>query len=352
MISPDARYYYINTMAEEAALEDVAHNIDDISTNLRNRGLGVISEAYEQYQKEVARAEALAHKGEAGLMVMEKIRELELIFAKITQNDIKDLPMFMKDSEALKKTAAFASLNAQHIRFGDYKESVSMDEFLGAAQRFMNPELEETSENGPEPAPLTDQKAANELFNSFDWSKLGVMCALSARVLPSQFLYGPLATQRRRLGPRTRNVDDSLGTQGKTTAQKVSVEDIHTDPEQSTSHMVRSIYRQLVEKSEDERLSFYVYFLNPHSFAQLVENLFYISFLVRDGKIRLDSDENGPYVELLDEDETADDSEAISHHIATFDFPTWRRLIEQYNITEPFITHRDVPEDTEPPASP
>lgn len=338
-------------MAEED-LEEVAQNIDDISNNLRSRGLGVISEAYEQYQKEVARAEALAFKGEAGLMVMEKIRELELIFAKITQNDVKDLPMFMKDSEALKKTAAFAALNAQNIRFGDYKESITMDEFTTGAMKFMNPEYEESSERQNDGVVLNDQKSANELFNSFDWSKLGVLFALSRKMLPSQFLYGPLATQRRRLGPRTRNVDDTIGTQDKTTAQKVSVEDIHTDPEQSTSHMVRSIYRQLVEKSGEEKLNFYIFFLNPHSFAQLVENLFYISFLVRDGKIRLDSDENGPYVDILDEEDTADDSVPIAHHIATFDFPTWRRLVEKYNITEPFISHRDVPEDTEPPASP
>lgn len=341
-------------MADAESLADVANNIDDISNNLRNRGLGVISEAYEQYQKEVAKAEALAYKGEAGLMVMEKIKELELIFAKVTQNDIKDLPMFMKDSEALKKTAAFAALNAKHIRFGDYKEALTLDEFTKAAKKFMNPDYEEGSDRLLVESVNSEQSAANEVFNSYNWLKMGAMFVLlGSRVAPSQFLYGPLATQRRRVAPRTRNVDDTLGTQGKTTAQKVTVEDIHTDPEQNTSHMVRSIYRNLVEKSEDDRLNFYVFFLNPDSFAQLVENLFYISFLVRDGKIRLDSDENDvPYVEVLDDEDTVDESAAISHHIATFDYPTWHRLIAQYNITESFIPHRDVPEDEGFPASP
>lgn len=337
-------------MSSSDSLEDVAHNIDDISNSLRTRGLGVITEAYEQYQKEVARAEALAYKGEAGAMVMEKIRELEQIFATVTQNDIKELPMFMKDSEALKSTAAFAALNAKHIKFGNLRETIKLDEFVLAVKKYMNPGYVEESEARE----ITDQETANEVFNSFNWAKLGLMAMmLSQKPVPSSFLYGPLATQRRRLGPRTRNVDDSVGNHGKTTAQNMSVDDIHNDPEQSTSHMVRSVYRQFVENCESERLNFFVYFLNPHSFAQLVENLFYVSFLVRDGKIRLDSDENGvPYVEIPDEEDSVDDNAPIHHHIATFDYATWRRLVAQYNITEPFIPHRDVPEDSEPPASP
>lgn len=47
----------------ESDLESVAQNIDNISNNLKTRGIGVIAEAYEQYQKEVAKAEALAYKG-------------------------------------------------------------------------------------------------------------------------------------------------------------------------------------------------------------------------------------------------------------------------------------------------
>ncbi|KAM3125775.1 hypothetical protein CJJ07_000368 [Candidozyma auris] len=338
----------------ESDLESVAQNIDNISNNLKTRGIGVIAEAYEQYQKEVAKAEALAYKGEAGKVVMDKINELAQIFAQVTQNDIKELPMFMKDSEALKKTAAFAALNAEHIRFGDYSESITVKEFVDAAKKYMNPDHFEEGERAVEKAVNSDQAAANELFNSFDWRKLGTMFySLGYKPIQSQFLYGPLATQRRRLGPRTRNVDDTLNTQGKTTAQKVSVEEIHTDPEQSTSHMVRSIYRQLVTKSAEERLNFFVFFLNPLSFAQSVENLFYISFLVRDGKIRLDSDEEGtPYVEVLDEGDTVDDGASISHHIANFDHTIWRQLVAQYNITEPFIPHRDVPEDEDLPSTP
>ncbi|QEL62808.1 hypothetical protein CJJ09_004989 [Candidozyma auris] len=318
------------------SISSVAQNIDNISNNLKTRGIGVIAEAYEQYQKEVAKAEALAYKGEAGKVVMDKINELAQIFAQVTQNDIKELPMFMKDSEALKKTAAFAALNAEHIRFGDYSESITVKEFVDAAKKYMNPDHFEEGERAVEKAVNSDQAAANELFNSFDWRKLGTMFySLGYKPIQSQFLYGPLATQRRRL------------------AQKVSVEEIHTDPEQSTSHMVRSIYRQLVTKSAEERLNFFVFFLNPLSFAQSVENLFYISFLVRDGKIRLDSDEEGtPYVEVLDEGDTVDDGASISHHIANFDHTIWRQLVAQYNITEPFIPHRDVPEDEDLPSTP
>lgn len=325
------------------AENDIAENIDGISATLRTEGIFALSEAYEQYQKEITKAEAMAYKGEAGNVVMEKIKDLEDLFQHLTENDARDLPMFMRDSEALKRTAQFASINAQHIKLGDYKEKLSQKELTDALKKYMNPDFDVSQP--PNPRISHEQAAANELFNSFDWLKLGALTyKYSDTPVKSQFLYGPLATERRKVATRTRTVDDTQSG-GKTTAQRVTVEEIHEDPEQSTSHMVRSIYKALHDKSTG-KMNLFEFFINPRSFAQSVENLFYTSFLVRDGKLKITSDSGIPMVEIPDSEEDFEESAPVIHHIASLDFPTWKQLISQYNIQELFIPHRDVEEDT------
>ena len=57
----------------------------------------------------------------------------------------------------------------------------------------------------------------------------------------------------------------------------------------------------MTSKQEDELLdrhgisrnggiAYFKFIVNPHSFGQTVENLFYVSFLIRDGKIGVDQD--------------------------------------------------------------
>lgn len=326
--------------------DQISQRISEINSHYKNYGIGALAQAYEEFKKEVSRAEAAAYKGEAGSIVLERIKDLENLFATVTGNDVKELSMFMKDSEALKRTAEFASINAEHIRFGDLGGALTHKEFVSAVKKFMNPDAdfggdEDTTLRG------TPEERANERFNSFDWHKLGQIFYLQCKVaVPSHFLYGPLATKRRKAAPRARTVDDTVSFRDKTTAQKVTATDIQEDPEQSTSHMVRTVYGVLSE--HDERVNLFQFFINPHSFAQSVENLFYTSFLVRDGKIKMDVDEEGvPYVEIPDYNNEIDvESAPVSHHIATFDMLTWKVLIENFHITELFIPHRDVEEDT------
>lgn len=326
--------------------DEITQRISDINSNYETHGIGGLALAYEEFKKEVARAEAAAYKGEAGKVVLERIKDLEKLFATVTGNEVKELSMFMRDSEALKRTAEFASLNAEHLRFGDLGGALTQKELVSAIKAFMNPDS--VYGQGQQPHPTgTDQEQANETFNSFDWAKLGAKFFLhSDVVIPSYFLYGPLATQRRKLAPRARTVDDT-DSRDKTTAQKVSAADIQEDPEQSTSHMVRTVYGVLAEL-EDDQVNLFRFFINPHSFAQSVENLFYTSFLVRDGKLRMDVDDSGvPYVEIPDETSDVDvESAPVSHHIATFDVPTWKALVERFDINELLIPHREGEEDT------
>ena len=56
-------------------------------------------------------------------------------------------------------------------------------------------------------------------------------------------------------------------------------------------------------------INLFEFVLNPGSFAQTIENIFYLSFSVRDARAKIEDDENGlpivSYIDTLTEDEMA-----------------------------------------------
>lgn len=331
---------------QEIDEQEISQRISSIHTHYETYGISGLSQAYEDFKKEVQGAEAEAFKGEAGKLVLQRIKDLENLFSTVTGNDVKDLSMFMKDSEALRSTAQFASLNAEHIRFGDLSDALSVKDFIKATKVYMNPDLD--MDTSIRPPALDTQMAVNDAFGELDWKKVGdLFWLMSSAPVPSTFLNGPLATQRRRAAPRSRTVDDTTTTKAKTTAQNVAASDLQDDPEQSTAHMVRLVYGVLHERSDVEPVNLYRFFINPASFSQSVENLFYTSFLVRDGKVQLAVGADGdPYIVVASTDEI-DESTRIAHQVATFTYLAWQALIAKYDITELFIPHRATAEDTE-----
>lgn len=134
-----------------------------VSQDMSNLGL-----AYEEYQKEVLKDESAAQKGEAGQLVLDRIKDLENLFTAVKEGDSKNLSIYMKDSEALRRTAEFAFTNAEHVKFGDLGGTLSLKTFVKASKRFMNPDLAHETED----VPLEDNaETMNLRFNSFDWKK-------------------------------------------------------------------------------------------------------------------------------------------------------------------------------------
>lgn len=55
--------------------------------------------------------------------------------------------------------------------------------------------------------------------------------------------------------------------------------------------------RQLLEQQGNVNLFKFV--INPHDFAQSVENIFHLSFLIRDGECALDVEDGEPMICML-----------------------------------------------------
>ncbi|KAJ1335958.1 non-structural maintenance of chromosomes element 4 [Microdochium nivale] len=85
--------------------------------------------------------------------------------------------------------------------------------------------------------------------------------------------------------------------------------------------------------------------INPRSFGQTVENLFYVSFLIRDGQVRIDFDSDD-FPTLLPVDKDEEQISGTKHGaqrqqaVLSIDMGIWRDIIETFNIKESIIPHR------------
>ncbi|KAJ2905998.1 hypothetical protein MKZ38_003481 [Zalerion maritima] len=108
-----------------------------------------------------------------------------------------------------------------------------------------------------------------------------------------------------------------------------------------------------------EGLDLFRFAINPKSFGQTVENLFYISFLIRDKKVEVDFTEDGfatifPISERdgdnSDDEEEGPAQKARRQAVFTIDMDIWRDAIDAFGITESIIPHREEKTDHAPGA--
>ncbi|EOD46870.1 putative nuclear protein qri2 protein [Neofusicoccum parvum UCRNP2] len=102
---------------------------------------------------------------------------------------------------------------------------------------------------------------------------------------------------------------------------------------------------------EEPAMSLFEFAINPQSFGQTVENLFYTSFLIREGSVRIEKDRHGLPIICPTESRGLNEQRAqnVSRHQAVFsiDYPMWQKFIEAFNIREPVIAHRNDEQPTQ-----
>ncbi|CAG8433507.1 6722_t:CDS:2 [Ambispora gerdemannii] len=84
------------------------------------------------------------------------------------------------------------------------------------------------------------------------------------------------------------------------------------------------------------------------SFSQTIENLFYLSFLVRDGQVSIDDEDGQPIITRC-ESATAEDYEnglIKKQVVLEMDIALWKQLIEVYEIKKSIIPTREKKEYT------
>jgi hypothetical protein len=104
-----------------------------------------------------------------------------------------------------------------------------------------------------------------------------------------------------------------------------------------TTQNVQKLYNLVLQV---QPISLYKFVINPSSFAESVENLFHLSFLVRDGKISIEEGEHGDLIVEACEPPTEEDFQNGLQKIQSvfhFDKHLFDKAIKKYNITESLI---------------
>lgn len=115
----------------------------------------------------------------------------------------------------------------------------------------------------------------------------------------------------------------------------------HEPAPEGTSDLVIRVFQALRKAAP---VSFLRFFINPSSFGQSVENLFYCSFLVKEDRARLwvDRDTGELMIDTVG-DEGESSMDAIKNQLVTkFDHDTWQRAIKRYSIITASIPDRPL----------
>lgn len=294
-------------------------------------------------QFEVAnRASALLAKcDDPQIKPSELLHDLSDMWTFVHQS--KNMLDYHKDLEAFVAVTLKVSRTIQDRQILSRGLSLSMADMSSFLHRYLTEDIPGSHEQA------ADGAWKDEHFNMHHWMKLGALFfEKTPRPVPITFLNGPLEQERRRIERRRRAIDDT-GNQPQTRATQLNANDLKGDNEGNSAKMVMLVYQAYSNKPERDReegIPFCRFFLDPDSYGQLIENLFYASFLIRDHRIQLFLRDGEPVVKMVDPDDIddPDDEEEkeihINHQILLLDYDTWEKLVAKYAITELYLGHR------------
>ncbi|XP_059537778.1 EP300-interacting inhibitor of differentiation 3 [Myotis daubentonii] len=95
-------------------------------------------------------------------------------------------------------------------------------------------------------------------------------------------------------------------------------------------------------KYPDTPVSYFEFVIDPNSFSRTVENIFYVSFIIRDGfaRIRLDQDRL-PILEPINVNQVGEENDPSSHGrkqgVISLSLQDWKNIVATFEISEAMI---------------
>ncbi|XP_045541033.1 EP300-interacting inhibitor of differentiation 3 [Papilio machaon] len=111
------------------------------------------------------------------------------------------------------------------------------------------------------------------------------------------------------------------------------------DRTEEGSEMVGRAQRFVSKACRAAPLCYWRAVLDPHSFARTIENIYYISFLARDGIISIDIDEESglPFIKTVSSGDRERGAGSANQFIVSIDMHTWKELVDAFRIERPMM---------------
>ncbi|KAL2833552.1 Nse4 C-terminal-domain-containing protein [Aspergillus pseudoustus] len=294
------------------------------------------------------------------------------------------------DSRLLVNAADLSYKKTAALVLGDSSAGIDVDEFVSKCISFMRagpegPNVAITSTQRRRALRRTqtqqdpDNSDEEDQGDGMNWDWLGRAACFrhNSRPAVSGFLLGPLSVQKRTRQIAQRRARERIDPSQAVRPQELREEDLDKQETSNLTAMCSSINKllgktrdhaeatvtRILEEmpedpseevmheimakhhiADDGGVPLFDFCINPKSFGQSVENLFYLSFLVRDGTVGISTDSRG--VPTLHTSNPVAPSEAQRQGIVkrqsvfSLDFDTWHDLIEVYGIQGCIIPHR------------